>query len=132
MNKRINVNTMELEPDIAKSFLDWSKLLTWVDNRCNKHNILQKITMGSTYEKRDMLLLKLSTGGNKPAVFIMGGEQGRDWMSTAIVLNFINSLLENPEEIMLRQFDFYFLPVFNPDGYDFTMTHVSMFSYQVL
>ncbi|KOB71192.1 Carboxypeptidase A4 [Operophtera brumata] len=65
-----------------------------------------------------MLLLKLSTGGSKPAAFILGGEQGRDWMSTAIILNFISNLLENPQDDLLKHFNFYFVPVFNPDGYE--------------
>lgn len=118
-------HTFEFEHDVTDTFLDWSNLVAWVDSRCKKYASLQKIPMELTYEKRNMLLLKLSSGGMKPAVFIMGGEQGRDWMSTAIVLNFLNTLLETPQETLLQAFDFYILPLFNPDGYEYSMKHVS-------
>lgn len=118
--------TLEFEPNITDNFLDWDSFLGWVDSKCKMYSTLQKVKLGNTYEKREMLLLKLSTGGNKPAAFIMGGEQGRDWMSTAIILNFLNNLLENPHDSLLKHFDFYFVPVFNPDGYEHSMKHVSI------
>lgn len=122
-----NNQTEPIISNTSNNFLDWDSILFWVQNKCKKYPELQKIIIGTTFEKRELFVLKLSIGGPKPAIFIMGGEQGRDWMPTAIILNFISNLLENRNNIeLLKAFDYYFVPVFNPDGYSYSMTNVSL------
>jgi len=83
---------------------------------------------GTSYEKRDMLAVKVSSGGAKPVIWIDGCIHAREWISCASVMNLLKQLLE-PEpmfasrvEEALSKYDFYILPVFNPDGYEFTHT----------
>jgi len=83
---------------------------------------------GTSYEKRDMLAVKISTGGSKPVIWIDGCIHAREWISCASVMNLLKQMLE-PEpmfasrvEQVLAKYDFYILPVFNPDGYEYTHT----------
>ncbi|KAB7507469.1 Carboxypeptidase B, partial [Armadillidium nasatum] len=47
----------------------------------------------------------------------------REWISPAVVTYMLNQILTNSTyESVLEKMDFYFLPVMNPDGYDYTFT----------
>jgi len=83
---------------------------------------------GTSYEKRDMLAVKISSGGAKPVIWIDGCIHAREWISCASVMNLLKQMLE-PEpmfasrvEEVLSKYDFYILPVFNVDGYEYTHT----------
>ncbi|XP_065567648.1 carboxypeptidase B-like [Artemia franciscana] len=78
---------------------------------------------GQSHEGRDMILVKISNGGAaKPAVFVDGGIHAREWISPASVTYFMRELVENyaahPE--LVNNVDWYFMPVINPDGYQFS------------
>ncbi|CAG9564612.1 unnamed protein product [Danaus chrysippus] len=80
-------------------------------------------SIGKSYEGRDLKVLRISDGkpSNK-AVFIDGGIHAREWISPATVTYFINQIAENFDEESddIRNIDWYFLPVVNPDGYEYT------------
>jgi len=87
---------------------------------------------GTSYERRDMLAVKISTGGQKKAIWIDGCIHAREWISCASVIFFMKQLLE-PEPAfadrvsqVLAKYDFYILPVFNPDGYEYSHTRNRM------
>ncbi|KAG6445081.1 hypothetical protein O3G_MSEX003712 [Manduca sexta] len=82
-------------------------------------------TIGKSHEGRDLKVIRLSDG--KPtnkAVFIDGGIHAREWISPATVTYFINQFAENfdVESDDIKNIDWYFLPVVNPDGYEYTHT----------
>jgi len=95
----------------------------------DKHsNRASLFSAGTSFEKRDMLAVKVSSGGSKPVIWIDGCIHAREWISCASVMNLLKQLLE-PEplfasrvEEVLAKYDFYILPVFNPDGYEYTFT----------
>jgi len=79
-------------------------------------------TVGTTYENRPMTGLKIGRG-DKPVIWIDGGIHAREWISPATVMWFLNHLLTSSEsgvQQVLAKYDFYFLPVFNADGYTYT------------
>jgi len=81
--------------------------------------------IGKSYEGRDMLLVKISTGGSgKAAVFIDGNIHAREWISPAVVTYVINELTTNAHLHLdvLSVYDFYIVPNVNPDGYAYTQT----------
>ncbi|XP_043516113.1 carboxypeptidase B-like [Frieseomelitta varia] len=83
-------------------------------------NIASLITIGNSYEKRSMKVLKLSTGGaNKPAIFIDAGIHAREWIAPATALYMVDLMLQNHRDL-LTKVDWYVLPVLNPDGYEYT------------
>ncbi|CAG4956847.1 unnamed protein product [Parnassius apollo] len=80
-------------------------------------------SIGKSHEGRDLKVLRISDG--KPtnkAVFIDGGTHAREWISPATVTYFINQFAENfdVETDDIKNIDWYFLPVVNPDGYEYT------------
>ena len=77
--------------------------------------------IGETYEKRKikMVSLRLKDGLNKPAIFITCTVHAREWISLPFCLFAINKLIKTTETL-LKHFDFYLVPVLNPDGYSFS------------
>jgi carboxypeptidase A2 len=85
------------------------------------------INIGTTYEGRPLNVLKLSNGPGKTAIWYNAAVHAREWAGPPTVLYHINELTENlaNNQAMLDANDFFFLPVANPDGYEYTFTTVS-------
>ncbi|XP_062981317.1 carboxypeptidase B2 [Elgaria multicarinata webbii] len=104
----------------------------WMEEMAAKHaDIIQKIRIGVSYEKRPLYILKLSDGQRTPknAIWIDCGIHAREWISPAFCLWFVgyaaHSLQTNRDAGMVRllqQLDVYVMPVMNVDGYDYTWT----------
>ena len=61
---------------------------------------------------------------NRSTVILVGGLNGREWLTIAAVIKFIFDFLTvgNPEEKLFRTaFDWLFIPMANPDGYEQSM-----------
>ena len=57
----------------------------------------------------------------KKTVFIECGAHSREWLGPAVCLQIINSLVHDAEsQPLLEQYEFYVLPLINPDGYAYT------------
>ena len=86
-------------------------------------------TIGQSYEGRDMIVIKISSGGNgnRPVVLVDGGIHAREWVAPAMTLYIINQLVENnaANRNLTDAVDWYILPVLNPDGYEYSHTNVS-------
>lgn len=67
--------------------------------------------------------MKVSNGNqNNKALWIDGGMHAREWITPATVTYIINHLVlnyENEPEYM-QNIDWYFAPLMNPDGYEYT------------
>jgi murein tripeptide amidase MpaA len=86
-------------------------------------------SLGLSYENRDMLLIKISSGGggHRPAVLVDGGIHAREWIAPAMALYIIHQLVENnsTNSDLTDGVDWLILPVLNPDGYEYSHTAVS-------
>lgn len=90
-------------------------------------NVTSTINIGQSYEGRDLIVLKISSGGSgKPAIFVDAGIHAREWIAPPVALYIINQLVENSANAQLYQdVDWYVIPSLNPDGYEYTHTTVS-------
>ncbi|KAI2463995.1 hypothetical protein F4781DRAFT_414592 [Annulohypoxylon bovei var. microspora] len=110
----------------------WMKLL---DSMFRGRGLVRMISIGKSYEGRDIPALRVgipsssatpgSSNGSKDTILITGGIHAREWISTSTVnyvaWSFIRSIDEDPMIIkILEHFDIVFVPVLNPDGYEYT------------
>lgn len=108
-------------------------IYSWLDLLKETYPDLVEIEhLGYTYEDREIKALHLSsaTGLNpdKKTVVITGGIHAREWISVSTALYVIHQLLtrydnNKRETLYLNHLDFLIIPVFNPDGYEYTWTH---------
>lgn len=115
-------------PNITKEFHSWETLMHWVEYNIKKYSNLKKIKIANTYENREIFVLKISTGIKNTAVFLMGGEEGKDWLTPAVLLNFVSYILEQKQnvDLLIKHYDLYILPMMNPDGYEYSTTKVNI------
>jgi len=85
--------------------------------------------IGQSTEGRNIYLVKVSTGkdpsgNNKKVIFIDSNIHAREWIAGATGTYILNELLTNAGtyEPILDELDFYFVPMFNVDGYEYSHT----------
>jgi len=84
--------------------------------------------IGNSYEGWPLLAVKIASSapGPKNIVWFDGGIHAREWISPATVTYMLNAILEgyeakDPEIVdLVDGLEIYVLPLFNPDGYDYT------------
>lgn len=92
---------------------------------------MKSLQFGTSYEGREMSIVHISNfenmKENKPIILIDAGIHAREWLAIAFALYIISQLVENSEENMnlLNSYEVLIIPVLNPDGYEYTHTHVS-------
>ncbi|KAJ7341527.1 hypothetical protein JRQ81_005731 [Phrynocephalus forsythii] len=115
-------------------------IYSWIDEIAAKHpDVIQKILIGASYEKRPLYVLKLSNGDRTPknAFWIDCGIHAREWIAPAFCLWFtahaIRSLDSNQRALtdpvmarILQHLDFYVMPIMNVDGYEYSWTNKRM------
>jgi len=115
-----------------ETYNNFETISTYLEELAARCSICSVIDLGESYEGRPIRVVKLShrRGRNKKAVFMDGGLHAREWISPATVLYLMDQIItrySSPDQAtrrevkqMLRKFDFFFLPVANPDGYAYT------------
>jgi murein tripeptide amidase MpaA len=81
-------------------------------------------SIGLSYENRDLLVIKISSGGggHRPGVLVDAGIHAREWIAPAMALYIINQLVENnaTNSDLTDDVDWFIVPVLNPDGYEYS------------
>ncbi|XP_054353249.1 carboxypeptidase A2 isoform X2 [Pongo pygmaeus] len=99
-----------------------------MDNLVAEHpGLVSKVNIGSSFENRPMNVLKFSTGGDKPAIWLDAGIHAREWVTQATALWTANKIASDYGKdpsitSILDTLDIFLLPVTNPDGYVFSQT----------
>lgn len=84
---------------------------------------VEAIDLGQSFEGRHIKGVKLSSGPGRSGVFIEAGIHAREWISPSTATFLLNQLLTSDDpavQDIATSFDWYFVPVVNPDGYAFT------------
>merc|ERR1719422_1646349 len=99
-------------------------IYSWIDSLSSRYPSRVKVhVIGHTHEGREIRVVRVGNrgrrkrqSGSKPAIFIEGGIHAREWISPATVTYVMNNLVTNPQySDLLNMFDFFILPVTNPD-----------------
>lgn len=95
-------------------------------------DIAQVKSIGKTLQGKDILALKLTKlarvlpDGVKPAVLYSATQHAREWIATEVDMRLLKYLVANKGTPdvgrLLTTTEVWFVPVANPDGYDFTFT----------
>ncbi|KAK2842706.1 hypothetical protein Q5P01_012906 [Channa striata] len=91
-------------------------------------NLVSKIVIGQSYERRPLNVLKFSTGGsNRPAIWIDTGIHSREWVTQASGTWFAKKIVTDYGRdpaltAILNKMDIYLEIVTNPDGFYYTHT----------
>ncbi|XP_050297839.1 carboxypeptidase B-like [Anthonomus grandis grandis] len=97
---------------------------SYLDFLADQYPDLVKLqTIGSSVNGRPIKVIKISNGraGNK-AIWVDGGIHAREWITPATVTYIINQFVTNweAEPKYVQNIDWYFAPMLNPDGYEYT------------
>ncbi|XP_010074471.1 PREDICTED: carboxypeptidase A1-like isoform X2 [Pterocles gutturalis] len=100
---------------------DWLSVLV-----ADHPNLISKLRIGQSYEKRPLYVLKFSTGGsNRSAIWLDTGIHSREWITQATGVWTANKIAEEYGQdpsvtAILDSMDIFFEIVVNPDGFAFT------------
>ncbi|XP_023932755.1 carboxypeptidase B [Lingula anatina] len=115
---------------IVNTYARHDEINNYLDMMVEQYSPLASIfTVGTSHEGRLMKGIKIGgqSSGNKPAIWIDAGIHAREWIAPATAVYIINELLSSYEsnelvQSMVDTFDWYILPVVNPDGYEYSHT----------
>ena len=81
-------------------------------------------SIGTTHEGRpiDMVTASVNDGATRAGIVIDCGVHAREWVSPSFCMYALEQLLSGGKMGMLGHFDFYIIPVLNPDGYQYSWT----------
>ena len=96
--------------------------------------VTKLVKLGTTYQGRDILALKVTQGargqkdGSRPAVIYSSTQHAREWIAPEMTRRIMNTYLQRwaandkPTKKLLQSTELWFVPVLNPDGYEYTFT----------
>ena len=95
--------------------LDYSEMMTELDILCRKYQFSQSV-IGHSLVGRELPLI--SVGKGKRAVLFVGTHHAMEYITTALLLDFLSELGETAEktERILDGRTLYIVPMLNPDG----------------
>uniref|UniRef100_A0AAG5DGG9 Peptidase M14 domain-containing protein n=1 Tax=Anopheles atroparvus TaxID=41427 RepID=A0AAG5DGG9_ANOAO len=102
------------------------EIYEWIDGMVAQYpSVLSVSTIGQTYEGRDMKVIKLSYKAGNVGIFIDANIHAREWITSATITWVLNELLTSEEpsvRFIAENYDWYIVPVANPDGFAYTHT----------
>ncbi len=101
----------------------------------NNPRVAKLVRLGTSVQGRPILAVKLTKGarhvrdGRRPAVLYSATQHAREWISTEVDRRlmkwYVNRWRDHDKRIrrLLRHTELWFVPVANPDGYEYTFDH---------
>ncbi|XP_070558914.1 carboxypeptidase B-like [Ptychodera flava] len=102
------------------------EIYEWVDSMVATYPTLASSeSIGMSYEDNDLVVLKMGVNTGKPKrnVWFKSLLHAREWVSGAACMYIANRLMSEYSsneniQFLLETYDFYYMPVVNPDGYN--------------
>lgn len=98
-------------------------------------DLVKLVVLGWTEQHRPIIAVKLTAGGpwvpdgRRPAVLYSATQHAREWIATEVDRRLMNYYIEKwrsgdrDVRSLLRSTELWFMPVANPDGYQYTFDH---------
>lgn len=108
-------------------YLKYSEFGNALQQYAKKYDHVTYLSIGRSYEGRNIIAAHIKTKENLPIVFLECGIHAREWISHSACLYIIDQLAteyEKDEGIrqLLSRYEWRIHPIVNPDGYDYTHT----------
>lgn len=113
--------------DFFNDYRQLDDIYGWLDMIQDQYpNFVTVDSIGKTYEGRDIKVIKVAhpyqhMNSSPRKVLVTSGAEGREWITIATTLYSIQRLSSSRE--ISDNTEYYFIPVMNPDGYEYTWTH---------
>lgn len=118
------VNSLPISSRHEQEFFDDYRPLrdiyAWMSKMEKKHELLKVENLGLTSEGNELKALRVGSGKTK--VVVAGGVQAREWLTVSSTLYAVNCLLNEDPQLLRKHVTVYFVPIVNPDGYEYTWT----------
>ncbi|ORZ38145.1 hypothetical protein BCR44DRAFT_44618 [Catenaria anguillulae PL171] len=120
---------------IDSSFLTFKQVGEYLNELQTAYpKLVSTSVIGKTYEERDLVAVRVgrldkpaAPGKKRFGVMVLGGAHAREWSSVSSTLMTIHSLVAEAVSgsaravAVLDAFEFHFVPMANPDGYEYSM-----------
>ncbi|XP_037024577.1 zinc carboxypeptidase-like [Bradysia coprophila] len=127
IQRLIDAETPEQQPRESfgwENYHTLDEINAWLDGLVELYDdILSVHHVGYSYENREIRAFKLSHKENSAAILIEANIHAREWISSATATWLLNELLTSTDPAVVdiaTNFDWYFIPVLNPDGFAYT------------
>lgn len=145
--QRIELEQLRGHPMTWRRYHRYADILRYLEYLQHSHSdLVELIPLGRSSEGLPLVAVKISLSNEdhvkhkenqkkwqlrsrmKPAVWVDGGAHAREWIAPAVATWIIHALVEGEKGLgseyeVLKQADFYIMPVLNPDGYEHSHTH---------
>lgn len=117
--------------DFFTAYHTYDEIGTFLKNLSASYSQITKFipSIGTTIQGKSIygIVITGNSGSNKQKLFFSGGQHAREWVGPATVLYIINQLVTGYGKVptvtsLLDQTELHFIPLVNPDGYNFSWT----------
>lgn len=115
--------------NIINRFLRFNDIQNFVSDKADKNpDIASTYDIGSTYEGRRLRAIVLKTADRKRGIWLDCGIHAREWVTPATCVYIIETIIaeyrngDKDTVDLLNKYEIHILPVYNPDGYEYSHT----------
>ncbi len=119
-------------PGFFSAYQDYASVSSYIDILVAlRPDLASRYFVGSSIGINQIFAIRVSAPGNapgsKPAVIVWGCQHAREWISVMATVYAADQLIRNYStdagvQRLLNNYEFYFIPIANPDGYMYTWT----------
>ncbi len=112
--------------------MDYSVMMQYLNEFCRRYPFIGLTSIGESIMGRSIPLVSLGEG--KRSLFYVGAHQGSEWITTILLLRYINEYCEIYSgggriydisvEYLFKNRTVYILPMLNPDGVDYQINGI--------
>lgn len=120
LNEEANDTQKQVSEYNWDNYQDLEKTYLWMLGLSKKYKQVTFFKAGETFEKRNIMGVKISHKPGNKVIFLEAGIHAREWIAPATATFIIHQLLSsNVTSVrrMAESYDWYIIPHCNPDGY---------------
>ncbi|XP_050029803.2 zinc carboxypeptidase-like isoform X2 [Dermacentor andersoni] len=123
--REMRFTTYSTTPMRFERYLKYAEFSNALKQYARKYDHVTYLSIGRSYEGRNIIAAHIKTKENLPIVFLECGIHAREWISHSACLYIIDQLATQYDKDdgirhLLSRYEWRIHPIVNPDGYDYT------------